>query len=460
MPDLQMAGSVRRRSRGSLRPAVLFNMFLEKDEAAPDGFARQSRQGLGVHSSVGAGPVAGVFAKKGVFDEALFAISGSALYMGASNLGSIGGSGPPSFGASGIELTVARGGSAYSYNGTDLAAIDFPDGLNVIATGYLGGYHFFVPEDSNRLYWSASQDARTIDGLDYAAAESEPDRLLDLYVVNDGLWLMGAGSVEFWQLTGDADAPVARVEGFLLKKGITATGCAAEADNTLFWWGHDNRIYRGAQGAPQGVSDNGIEECLQNSVTRRVFAWHHEGKVFLGVRTDGGTFVFNVGDGSWSEYGTHRHDNWRALDATAVGDNPVFADYAEGKVWYFEEGNWDDGDHLERRFSASFNLPGGTIVVSKVGLVGNPGDTALLTGQGSDPVLDIRSSRDNGKRWGEWRSAKLGQQGRYRQRIEKRRWGLFDVNGGLFEFRVTDPVPFRASRVFANEPSGGRTSKP
>lgn len=458
MPDLAMSHGVRRRAFGDLRPSVLFNMYLEKDEEAPDGFARQSRPGLTEYASVGNGPVAEVFAKKGVFAEALFAVSGSTLYKSSVSLGAITGTGQPSFAASGLELVVARGADAYSYNGTNLAAIAFPDSLPVIATGYLGGYFFFVPYDSNRLYWSASQDARTIDPLDYAAAESEPDRLLDLYVVNDGLWLMGAGSVEFWQLTGDADAPVARVEGYLLKKGIIATGCAAEADNTLFWWGHDNRIYRGAQGAPQGVSDNGIEECLQGSVEHNVFAWSHQGNVFVCVRTDSGTFALNVGVGSWSEMGSYDRDNWRAQNATLLGDDAVFGDDEDGTIWRLDSTNWDDGTFLERRMTASFTLPGGTITGHRLAIIGNPGNTPLLTGQGSDPVVEIRTSRDNAKTWGAWRSASLGAQGQYRQRVELRRLGLFDSQGGIFEFRVTDAVPFRASRVFANEPSGGRAN--
>lgn len=460
MPDLAMSRGVRRRDRGSLRPSVLFNMFLEVDAEAPDGFARQSRQGLGEYASVGSGPINGLFARKGVFGEALFTISDATLYRASTSLGTIAGTGAASFAAgstvSSSELLVTRGTTAYSYNGTNLAAISFPAG-NVKAVGFLGGYFVGVREGTNRFYWSASQDGRTWDGLDFAAAESAPDELLDVYIVNDGLWLMGAETVEFWQLTG-SDPPFARVEGFLLKKGITATGCAAEADNTLFWWGHDNRIYRAAQGAPQGVSDSGIEERLESSVLRDMFSFSYEGAVFVAVRTDTGTFILNIGTGSWSEYGTHGRDVWAISCSAMVGDAPVFGDDDGQTIRAFDSDNWADSDILERRFSAGFRLPGGTITVHRIGIDGNPGDTPLLSGQGSDPVVEIRSSRDNGKSWGAWRSAPLGAQGRYRQRIEKRRWGLFDTQGGLFEMRVTDPVPFRASRVFANEPSGGRGS--
>lgn len=462
MPDLAISAGVRRRDRGSLRQSVLYNMFLERDEEAPDGFARQSRQGLGARSTIGGGPINGLFARKGVYSEALFGISSSTLYRDATALGSVNGTGPSSFAASATEVLVTRGTTPHSYNGTNLAVAPVMDAddnpYDVRAVGYLGGYFIAVRDGTNRFYWSTSQNGRLWDGLDFAAAESEPDELIEVYVVNDGLWLMGAETVEFWQLTG-ADPPFARVEGFLLKKGMIATGCAAEADNTLFWWGHDNRIYRAAQGAPQGVSDNAIEEQLENSTLRGMFSFTYEGAVFVAVRTDTGTFILNVGVGSWSEYGTYGRDNWRISYAAMVGDSPVFGDDEDGTLWEFEEGNWDDGEYLERRFSAAFNWTGGSVVGHRLCVLGNPGDTPLLTGQGSDPVLEIRYSRDNGKTWGDWRSTGLGAQGKYRQRIELRRLGLFDTQGGVFEFRVTDPVPFRVSRVFANEPGGGRSSR-
>lgn len=463
MPDLQMSHGVRRRSRGSVRGSELLNMFLEADETAPDGFARQSRQGLGVNRTVGGGPINGLFSHRGVFDDDLFAVSGNTLFRASTSLGIVPGSGPVSFTAGRVELLVTRGDAPYSYDGSDLAdagVMDDDDNpYDVRAVGYLGGYFIAVRDGTNRFYWSASQDGRTWDGLDFAAAESSPDELIDVYVVNDSLWLMGEESVEAWQLTGDADAPFARIEGLLLKKGIIATGCAAELDNTLFWWGHDNMIYRAGQGVPLRVSDNGIEEQLQGSVEKAVFSFTFEGHAFLAVRTDTGTFVLDVSlpQPVWSEFGTWGRDNWRARTATTAGGDLIFGDDEDGRIWAFEDDNWDDGDVLERRWSAGF--PGsGNIVVHVIGIIGNPGDTPLLSGQGSAPVLEIRSSRDNGKTFGDWRSASLGSQGRYRQRIEKRRWGLFDRQGGYFEFRVTDPVPIRASRVFANEPSGGRTS--
>lgn len=459
-----MSSGVRRPTQGSRRPSILFNMLLVPDEEAPDGFARQSRQGLAVNCTIGDGPIAGLFTKRGVFDDALFTISGLSLYRGAIELGAIDGDGPSSFAAGRVEMLVTQGETLYSYvGGTDFASAgvldedDLP--YSVRATAYLGGYFTAVQDGTNRFYWSASQDGRTWDGLDFAAAESSPDNLLDAYVVSDSLWLMGEESVEAWQLTGDADAPFARIEGMLLKKGIIETGCATDADNTLFWWGHDHFVYRAAQGAPQAVSEEWLAAIMARSATRGMFSYTEDGKVLVCVRTDEGTFVLDVALGKWSEFGTYGRTGWRVAHAASPSGNLVFGDDTDGTLWEFDTANWDDGSTLERGFSAAFSLPGGTVIGHRLCVVGNSGDTPVLTGQGSDPQLEVRASRDNAKTWGAWRTTGLGAQGRYRQRIEIRRWGLFDTAGGIFHFRVTDPVPFRASRVYANEPGGGRSTR-
>lgn len=440
-------------------------MFLEKDDEAPDGFARQSRQGLVEDSTAGEGPV-DLFTQRGVFNDSLFALSGGEFHRDGTSIGPIPGTGATSFTAGRVEVLVTRGAAPYSYlGGSDLANAGVLDDddipYDVRAVAYLGGYFIAVQDGTNRFYWSSSQDGRTWDGLDFASAESSPDNLLDAYVVNDSLWLMGEETVEVWQLTGDGDAPFARVEGILLKKGIKETGLAAELDNSLFWWGHDNMIYRAAQGVPLRVSDNTIEEQLEGSTVKGVFAFVYEGHGFLCVRTDSGTFVLDVSHQApvWSEWGTYERDRWAPQSCATPGGDLVFGDDSSGTIWRFDEDNWDDGGHMERRLSASFTLPGGTVIGHKVCLIGNPGTTPLLTGQGSEPLVEMRASRDNGQTWGDWRSTALGAQGRYRQRIEIRRWGLFDSQGGIFEFRVTDPVPFRCSRAYANEPGGGRSTR-
>lgn len=455
MPDLAFGFSAYRRDNGGLPEFKLINMFVEKTPAAANGLVIISRNGLVEEAERGEGPIRGLFAKRGVFDFDLFAVSNLTLYRGATALGSLTGSGSASFASSSAEVVVTLGGTAYSYDGSTLAAITFPDSADVTAVAFIAGLFVYARAGTGRFYWSAVLDGRTIDGLDYATAESSPDEIYDIFVVQDGLWLLGSGTVEFWQVTGAADAPFSRVEGRLYKRGVIGTGCAADVDNTLIWWGDNNVIYRGAE-VPQRLSDHALEEKLATSSERACFAYEYEGHEFFVVRTDDGSFAFDVSTGQWFQPDSDGRVHWRPRNAAVADVGLVFGDDEDGTLWKFDNDNWDDGGTMRREFTAAFPLSGGQVRVDRLCVEANVGMTPLLTGQGSDPSLEMRASRDGGKTWGAWRAAKLGAQGKYRQRTEKRVWGLFDSPGAMFDFRVTDPVPLRVSRVYANEPGGGR----
>lgn len=451
MPDLSFGRGAYKRDKGAMPALRNLNMFVEKSAASPTGFILLGRDGLGTYATRGAGPINAVFSRAGVFSGNLFTLSGSDLYRADALLGTMDGSGPPSFASSTIEVVGTNGATAYSYDGSTFAAIVFPDGANVAAVGFLNGLFIYLRKGTGRFYWSSTNDGRTIDGLDFATAESAPDELLDVYVINDGVWFVGTDTVEFWQYTGDADAPFSRVEGRLFKKGATATGAAAELDNTLFWWGNDNVIYRGAE-VPMAVSDPAIEERLEDSVTRDVFSFEIPGHKFLAVRTDRATLLFDVVEQEWTTFGSYGRDTWRIKCAAVCADGLVFGDDTDGTLWQFDDDDATDGGTLEQGFTAA--APGtGAIIINKLCLEGNSGAVESLT---SDPVMEVRASRDQGRTWGPFRQMSLGAQGKYRQRWEIRRWGLMDSPGVLFDCRVTDPVRLRVSRVYVNEPGGGR----
>jgi hypothetical protein len=62
----------------------------------------------------------------------------------------------------------------------------------------------------------------------------------------------------------------------------------------------------------------------------------------------------------------------------------------------------------------------------------------LPTGQGSDPVVTVRLSRDGGKTWGEPVAMRAGKLGAYTTRVVARRLG--QARDAVFEVTVSDPV--------------------
>ncbi len=85
------------------------------------------------------------------------------------------------------------------------------------------------------------------------------------------------------------------------------------------------------------------------------------------------------------------------------------------------------------------------------------GQAIDLTGDYADPTIEMRFSDDFGRTWTGWEGASLGVQGDYRDMPEWRALGIVDYPGGIFEFRVTDPIGVRFSQALINEAGGGRS---
>jgi len=455
--DLLYGKSAYERTEGDLPELPLVNMWVE--ETRSDGIILQSRRGLETTYTWGAGSIDGILKRSGLFAEAVFAVSATTLYKAGTSLGSIDGTGPVSFAYTGDDeeaddqLVVARGAGLWRYVTAGLAEVTFPDNLNVIKTAYLSGYFLAVAENSQRFYFSAVLDGSDFDALDFATAEKEPDQILDMVVLNDMLVFLGAKTLEFWQITGDSVLPFVPITGRVVDRGVHSTGCAQNIDNTVFWIGDDNIVYRlGEAGIPKAVSDQGIEERIEASSTASLWQFEYQGNKFLCVRLDTGTWATNIRTGQWSEFQSYGKTNW----LPKCEDEGLFGSSEGGGILSFSSGHTDKGGVMERRFRAGFPLNGGGVEINNLRLRSNVGQTPYLTGDYLDPIVEMRRSRDAGQIWSEWSSRNLGEQGNYKKRVEWRALGMFREPGALFEFRVTDPVPWRVSNVSANEPSGGR----
>lgn len=454
MPEVAFGAGAYRRVNGRMPELRLINMYLEASVTAEGGVVLLSREALAEDAVVGAGPIRGAFQRDGLFGGDRFVISGFGLYRAGVLVGTIDGAGPVSFASSDTELVVTGSQTAFSYTATDFQPIAFPDGANVRAVGFIGGLFVYVRDGSQKWYWSAVLDGRTIDPVDYASAESSPDGLLDLLAIGDELWLAGSATIEPWAITGALDLPFQRIDQRIFRKGVAATGCVCDLDNAMHWLGNDGVAYRAAD-APDRLTDHGLEERFSRAASVSTFTYTRDGHAFFCVRLPDATFAFDAATREWSELQSFGKANFRGRCAITVGAETYLGDDATGTIWKFSGYDEPDGA-FERLFTAGVRLTGGTLFIERLNLDINVGWTELLAGQGSDPVVEMRYSRDGGATWSDWEGTSMGQQGHYRERPEWRALGMFDAPGALLEFRCTDPVALRLSAVLANEPVGGR----
>jgi len=453
MGTITLARSSYERSEGNLPPFRVENMFAEESPTEEGGVILQSRRGLADRSaSMGAGPVRALFRRDLVLSTALFGVSGAALYNGTTSLGTITGSGFVSMAGNEIGLMIAAGASLHYWNGTTLAVVAFPDSANVVHV-FTGGSRFWtIRADTGKLYWTDSLEA-DIEALDFATAESFPDRLLQGLWIDGMAMLFGKESIEFWAQTGNSDLPIKPLQNMVIEEGLKATGCAAAIGETFAAVTSKNRIIYGAQG--QVISNAGLEAKIETSASWSLFSFLDGGTEFLALRLDGETQAWNPRTNTWAEWGTFGRANW-AAQCWADG---VFGSAVDGKTLAWADGYSDalaTVGILRRQFNAGFAQNSGGLVINNVGLRVNVGQTPYLTGDYAEPAIEMRVSRNAGQTWGNPRAASLGTQGDYRQMVQWRGLGQSTSPGFLAEFTLTAPVPLRVSSCFINEQWGGR----
>jgi hypothetical protein len=434
------------RQRGNLPELPVINMFAES-EVAEDGITLQSRPGIEDEGTMlGNGPVKALYSIDGVLGGSLFAVSNDQFWRDGISKGAINGAGPAKIAGFEDFVFATQGSSLWGYDGATLAAVTVPGGFNTLSLCIGASRLIIIDSGTGSFYWSDPL-LSTIDVLAFATAENSPDKLKECIYIGDTLILFGSKTVEFWPVTSDPDAPFQPLVGRTFQIGIRDTGCAVEFNGTFAWITDRNQI---CVTSPDNlISYPGLEARIKDSTSWSLWTFVLEGTEFLALRLDGETWVYSSRSGTWSQFENYGEDNF--LPQCFAAD--VFGSAIDGRLLQFTTDYSDFGAQLERRFRAGTlgNIPGAPLY--NVFLRTNPGQTPFVSAD--DPIVEMRISKDGGFTWGAWRQRSLGARGEYRKRIQWTGLGMFSYPGILCEFRVTDPVPFRVSKVVANDPYGG-----
>lgn len=450
MPSIPFATSSYERARGDLPSLPVVNMFIEESPTEKNSYVLQSRAGLeDREQNMGDGPVQALLRRDLVLGTALFAISDYGLYRDGSFIGNIDGDGPVSMAAYGNYLFIAAGGRLWGYNGTTLAAIAFPDDALVTKVVIAGSRLVAIRKDTGQFYWTQPLGT-TIDALDFATAENQPDRLLDMIFINGILLLFGSETVEYWPLGTSEDLPFQVLQGQVIQKGVRATGCAVQIGSTFAWVTNENKVCLGNE--ENAISNNGLQERIEASAFASMFVFVFGGNEYICLQIDNETQIYNVQSKRWFEFKSYGYSRWLP---SCYADG-VFGSGFDGRTVRWSDGWIDLGGVMERRIAAGMVIDGGGTAISNIMIRTNVGQTTYLEGQYADPKIEMRLSRNGGKTFQDWKSRSLGERGQYRQKVIWRACGMASRPSIYVEFRCTAPVDLRISDVLANEPLGGR----
>ncbi|WP_299327640.1 packaged DNA stabilization protein [Parasphingopyxis sp.] len=419
---------------------ILENMLPERVPTEDEPVALLSRRGLVEELEVtGVGEVEGVFSQDGTLGGDLFTTVLGTLYRETTSLGAMGVTRVPSFAGGDDQIVATTGARLKHYNGTTFSTPTFPDSANVVAVGYLDGRFLAVRENSDRVYYSAIGDGTSWDGADFIEAESEPDALRDIRILNGTAALLGSQTIEFFATTANASLPYQRIQLRSYGQGLlNVNACdvvSIGARDSLAFVSADFGVYLDTEKVSPPWLDRKIEDVAGAEIL--LFGFVLDGHHCFAVSLVTETFVFDTQTGAWADFGSSGN-KWGAIGSAVHNGLTVFAAAGIAKVVKFggETENTDsalDGNTEFTRTATAIIRSDYPFPIDDITAEMAVGQTTSST----PPTCDMRLSRDQGETWTSWRSASFGATGKYRTRATIRRWGMIDAPGAVIQWRYT-----------------------
>ena len=443
----------------------MVNMFPEAttDGGKTAGFLNRT-PGLEFVQTVGTGPIRALWAHQTNGSD-FYVVSGTEVYKLLSltgtpvKLGDVSGTGPVSIADNGTQIFFACNGPSYIYNETTnvFAQITDPDFPGAVTVGYLDGYFVFNEPNSQRVWVTSLLDGLSVDPLDFASAEGSPDGLVAVIVDHREAWMFGSDSVEVWYDAGNADFPLARIQGAFNEIGCAAAYSVAKLDNGLFWLGTDARgqgiVYRANGYTGVRVSTHAIEYAIAqygNISDALAYTYQQEGHAFyvLTFPSANATWVYDVSTQAWHEragFDNGAFMRHRSNCQCNFEGNILVGDFENGNVYKFNLDIYADNGGIQKWLRSWRALPTGANNLKRTAQHSLQLDAetgvGLNLGQGSTPEAMLRWSDDGGHTWSNEHWKQMGAIGQYGYRTIWRRLGMtLKLRDRVYEVSGTDPV--------------------
>jgi len=435
----------------------MVNMFAIADKQGADVASLLGTPGLTLFATCGTGPIRGGYATAG---NRAFFVSGSILYEvdssgTATNRGSLDtSSGIVTLADNGFQLGICDGSKVYmfTYASNAFAKVTDPDLPAAGGIDFVDGYFIINKVDTGQFYISGLYDGLSWDALDFASAESSPDLLTRATNFIGQLGLFGDKTLEIWRNTGDSNFPFQRISG------STPIGCISpftitSVDTSIYWVGHNAQgggiVYRAQGFTPTRISTDAIERKLQavaQPELLRAWTYQQEGHVFYAITGSDleTTLVFDITTELWHEraylnsnglYEQHRG----SCCIHAFNNLQLVGDRENGNIYTMSLDVFsDNGNPIQRKRVYTHLIDELKQIRYNSLEIGVETGVGLQSGQGSNPTLSLRISKDGARTWSDYYTASIGAAGNFGQQVKFRRLGINQQM--TFEISISDPV--------------------
>jgi hypothetical protein len=436
----------------------LSNMYLGDNPFSPDGISRFSRPSLTAFSTVGTGPIQGMWQQDGSNENNWLVVSGNSLYSFnqitkiSTFLTTLTVEGFCQFAGNENYSVCVSGGRAHLIENGVVTELFLPEPGQLFQTvAQIDGSFLFGVKDTFRFYWLPYLET-VIDPLNFASAEREPDPILSINIVSDEIWFIGSESVEVWSSTGDQDAPYARISGRAYTTGTFNKDSVCRSSYNgypcLLWITNTKEVVL-AQGNPKKISTDSEEELLKNATNIRCWVFLSNRCDFYVITTDQITLVYNITKNSWARWNTYLLDNWLAHLGLQEQDNVYAGSSIDNRIWILDTNEIDDNNLLiVCEVSGFVPLQGKQEPCASVNIRANVGWSTSYTVPG---LLEIKWSDDGGFTFSNPRQMSMGVKAEYNKDLTFRSLGLLKRPGRLFVLSFSGLVGFRVDYATMNE---------
>lgn len=475
MPEIKLFGIGQQSKSPNLTAQHRLNLYLETQvDNDKTSIAAYGTPGLNLFSNVSASSTRGMHWMESV--NLFFVVQRGNLYSvttagAVTNIGHLSQSpiadieGRVSMANNGTELCIVTGISGYIYNTSTTALTDIKNNINLLTGAsaglakplnynadtvtFLDGRFIVNRKDSGQFFISGIYAGTSWDALDFATAESNPDNIEAVVADRNNLVLFGSSSTEIWTNTGDLLFPFSRVNASPSPGGLAARWSLSVAN------GLQTGLFRNRQGALAVAQLNGYTlvpistpdiDYLFNNYTTPTdavgFGYTLNGRSFYQItfQAEAKSWLYDFQSRAWSQLKSWNKPRHKGDMSAAFNTLVVVSDYESGVLYTLSaDALTDNGDPIEREITGGHTFSGSRNMMTIRRLrVEFEGGVGTVTGQGKNPQVMLKISRDGGHTFGRELTTSIGAIGDYTHRAEWRRLGM--ARDWVFRLRITDPV--------------------
>ena len=343
----------------------------------------------------------------------------------------------------GFKYTLVYSGTSFTL--TEISDTDLPP---AISNSFINGYTLYFTI-SGKVFYSALDDADSIDANDYFEAEGDPDRLVRGFVHQNTIFLLGDKTTELWvNDPDDTNNPFHRAPGGFLQFGCLAPGSVVSLrENIAFIDNHSQVRIANAAGSTQRISIHAVERAIDSlsavqKLTIEGFVYERRGHIFYVLSSAAFTWVYDLTTGQWHERVSHEQLRWRASYYTKFGEKHIVGDFEDSVLHEINPDARDEnGDHLVMTARIPIHAWPNAINLKRLHVDMIPGvglNSASL--ELSDPQLMLRQSINGGKSFGTERTRSIGKIGQYTATTTFDKCGVSGEDGFIVELSASAAV--------------------